>query len=619
MRPRLRAIPRPIALFGSLLLLAGAAANPPSPKPPENYQGPVAEAPVAQPGDYWVYQRPAGEKFKGRSETQLKYVEFPLWVGKAWSYETQSRSRWMYGVTSRTALRVEHRCEIVSYKPVTMLGETFDAFECHCQCSIPGAMDDYTCAAWTWWYAPAVKNIVRFKGEGTGSTYELVEYKFSKTPLEPGALDPKTAYDFTDRGNTYFDWKDYDHAIEDYDRALELDSSYAPAYFSRARAYQDKRDYERSLQDYTQAIRLKPTDAAAFNNRGNIYRDTKDYRRALEDYDRSIWLNPNYALAFTNRGNLYREQKNYDRAIEDYNRAIEFDPSDASAYFNRARAYQLKLDVDRALADYTQAISLRPNYSVAFNNRGLIYRDKKEYELALRDFDESLRINPKYTFPYNNRGNVYRDKKDYDRAIQDYDEAIRLNPKYALAFNNRATAYRAKQDYERSLADYEAAARIDPKLAQHRPIGYTLFFLGRTAESAAAMERALKARPDDVYAILWRYMTVAKQGDRGAASGELAENAAKLKERPWPAPVLDFYLGKIDEKAIYAAAADPDPKKSAEQVCEVKFFVAEAKLLNGAAEEAVPLLHAAEQECPPTFYESHAARAELKRLKQPPS
>jgi lipoprotein NlpI len=184
-----------------------------------------------------------------------------------------------------------------------------------------------------------------------------------------------------------------------------------------------------------------------------------------------------------------------------------------------------------------------------------------------------------------------------------------------LALNNRAHAYRGAHQYDRALADYEAAARIDPKSTQHRNMGFTLFFIGQMTESADAMKRAVDST-QDMYAMLFRYIALTKQGQSQSALRELEENAAKVKENHWPLPIIHFYLGKIDEKAVFAAAETTDAKKRAGQVCESNFFAAEARLLKGKTDEGLPMLQTAEKECPPTFYEAHAARAELKRLVQ---
>ncbi len=145
-------------------------------------------------------------------------------------------------------------------------------------------------------------------------------------------------------------------------------------------------------------------------------------------------------------------------------------------------------------------------------------------------------------------------------------------------------------------------------------MGYTLFYLGRIGPSADAMEQRVKVAPQDMYAILLRYIALTKENRIEIASRELSEHAAKLDVTRWPAPVIDFYLGKIGEMEMYAGAENSDPKKRTEQICEANFYAAEAKLLKKATNEAIPLLRAAENECPTTFYESHGASAELKRL-----
>ena len=114
--------------------------------------------------------------------------------------------------------------------------------------------------------------------------------------------------------------------------------------------------------------------------------------------------------------------------------------------------------------------------------------------------------------------------------------------------------------------------------------------------------------------MIFRYVALRKESKSSTALRELEENAAVVKDSIWPLPIVHFYLGKIDENAMYAAAESADAKKKPGQLCEARFFAAEEKLLKGNSEAALPLLRAAEKECPATFYEAHAARAELKRL-----
>ncbi|MFT7587359.1 MAG: tetratricopeptide (TPR) repeat protein, partial [Cellvibrionaceae bacterium] len=76
-------------------------------------------------------------------------------------------------------------------------------------------------------------------------------------------------------------------------------------YFFRGLAYDYLKDYERAIADYDRAIELNPEDATAYNNRGNSYSNQGDEERAIADYDRAIELNPEEATAYNNRGHSY--------------------------------------------------------------------------------------------------------------------------------------------------------------------------------------------------------------------------------------------------------------------------------------------------------------------------
>ena len=86
-----------------------------------------------------------------------------------------------------------------------------------------------------------------------------------------------------------------------------------------------KGDYDRAIADFDRAIQLKPDDAVAYANRGWAYDDKGDYDRAIADFDRAIQLKPDYADAYAGRGWAYAKG-DYDRAIADYDRAIQLKP-----------------------------------------------------------------------------------------------------------------------------------------------------------------------------------------------------------------------------------------------------------------------------------------------------
>ena len=314
------------------------------------------------------------------------------------------------------------------------------------------------------------------------------------------------------------------------------------------------------------------------------------------------------------------ERNDLDLAIDHCTAAIqsgELSDQDLAIVFNnRGFAYYNKKNYDHAIEDYDRATRLNPNDSDPFYRRGLAYFEKNEYNRAIQDFDEALKLKPDSVAALQKRGLAYEAKRDYDQAIRDYDRAINLQPDYGAAFVRRANAHQEKRQYERALADYEAATQVDPKLASERSKGFLLFYLGRMTQSAEMFEKHMKSDPDDAWVILFRYLVEAKIGNALAAARDLEVDAAKLKERRWPAPIIDFHLGRIDEKAMFAAANDSDPKMKNEKTCAANFHAGESRLFRAQVSAAIPLLRAAEKDCPSHFYESHGASTELKRLGQ---
>src|SRR5215467_13884456 len=111
-------------------------------------------------------------------------------------------------------------------------------------------------------------------------------------------------------------------ATEYYNLLTKLLPWYARPYNNRGLVYFERGEYQRAIQDYDRALALNSRLFHAYNNRGLVYYKLKEYQRAIEDYDRALALNPAFGLAYVNRGVVYHDIDEYQKAIEDYNHAL---------------------------------------------------------------------------------------------------------------------------------------------------------------------------------------------------------------------------------------------------------------------------------------------------------
>ncbi len=127
-------------------------------------------------------------------------------------------------------------------------------------------------------------------------------------------------------------------------------------------SYDDKGEYDRAIADYDKAIELKPNNPVAYNNRGNAYSSKREYDRAIADYSKAIELDPKLAAAsYNGRGGAYADQEDYNSALPDLNKAIELDPKYAFAYYNRGKTYEALARRDEAIADFRRVLAEIPD------------------------------------------------------------------------------------------------------------------------------------------------------------------------------------------------------------------------------------------------------------------
>lgn len=177
-----------------------------------------------------------------------------------------------------------------------------------------------------------------------------------KAKEAPGNL----AITYYNRGFGYQGTADYDRAIADYSKAIDLNPKFANAYNNRGTVYGIKGDHDRAIADFTKAIDLDPKDANAFNNRCFARAITGQAQAALADCDTALRLKPDYADAFANRALAYYLLARYDEALADYDRALKLDPRAASSLYGRGMIKLKKGDPTGGI-DIAAAKALEPD------------------------------------------------------------------------------------------------------------------------------------------------------------------------------------------------------------------------------------------------------------------
>ena len=157
--------------------------------------------------------------------------------------------------------------------------------------------------------------------------------------------------------------------------------------------YQLKR-YEEALNAFAQVIRLDPNFATAYIKKGNTLNELERYEDALTVFDQTIHLDPDSVNTYYGKGRALTELKRYEEALTAFGQAILLDPSSAYTYKGLGTALMGLERYEDALTVFDQAILLDPNYAEAYCNKGIALSILKRDEEALVAFDKAIRLDP---------------------------------------------------------------------------------------------------------------------------------------------------------------------------------------------------------------------------------
>lgn len=108
---------------------------------------------------------------------------------------------------------------------------------------------------------------------------------------------PYRAEVYSRRGAGYFFAKEYDDALKDFNRALEIDPDNIVALDNRAIIFSIRGEKDKALADFNRSLRLVPQNPVNYVNRAQLYYQSGDHSLALRDLEVALAIRPDYQRA----------------------------------------------------------------------------------------------------------------------------------------------------------------------------------------------------------------------------------------------------------------------------------------------------------------------------------
>lgn len=271
--------------------------------------------------------------------------------------------------------------------------------------------------------------------------YEEAALRYLKIiELSPTSSESKIAY--INLGNVYFKFKLYKKAIQNYEKALQLDKESDNIYINLGLAYNAIGNFNKALTLFQTAVNLNPDNYNAHIYLAQAYEKLGHREDARNIYNDAIDLFPESYEAYFYLGNNYYALSKFEKAKQVYIKLLELNPPDdirLKVNLSLANIYDELKDYNKAIEFAKKVLTFDSKNVTGNYNMGIIYFNKGDIEMAMEYLLRIIHLNPSdevLANTYYVLGNCYFKRENYGLAIKQYEESIQLKPDFTEAFYN---------------------------------------------------------------------------------------------------------------------------------------------------------------------------------------
>lgn len=229
-----------------------------------------------------------------------------------------------------------------------------------------------------------------------GFIYSQASENKTEAKMESGAAK------LYNEGNDLMGVGDYNGAIENYDKALKIDSDYR-IYYQRGIAQKKAKMLNEAEESFKKSIELNPNFVLAYNALGSVEFSLKDYQASVAHFEKfkDMTENTSYknaadqaiSFAYLKMGQDAIEKGNNQGAMNYLKKSIQSYNNDG-AYLMLARVYidnkqfQQAIDAANNAKKYKKTITSGGPYyylGIAYKNLGDMEKAKQNLEASAKD------------------------------------------------------------------------------------------------------------------------------------------------------------------------------------------------------------------------------------------
>jgi len=258
--------------------------------------------------------------------------------------------------------------------------------------------------------------------------------------------------------------------------------------------------YEEAVDQFQRAVQLEPSNEDAYIGLGGAYERLGKPQDAENTYKKIVQLRPTYWRGYNLLGGFYLRQAQYDDAAKMFQKVIERTPESFRGYANMGAAYLYEGKYAEAIQPLEQSLAIRATADT-YSNLGTAYYYQHRFADAVAAYEKALQFDDKDYTNWGNLGEAYYLIGEISKARHAFQKGVDLAKESILVNAHDPVLLRNLSNYYAMLDDRaEALKYLDQAIAQSKSDKDALFSaavvydrLGDTGLALEWLSKALRA------------------------------------------------------------------------------------------------------------------------------